>query len=134
MQETSITMWKKFDTFEKGTDFFAWGVQIARYKILDFRKRQNSQEVLLNEKTLVALDALEQKRKGPLPESVDNLKQCVDKLPAQLQELMFLRYGQGVPAKSIARRTGKSVNYVYKMLARMQDLLVACMRRLNFSA
>ncbi|MBI9017508.1 MAG: RNA polymerase subunit sigma-70, partial [Phycisphaerae bacterium] len=29
MQETSAVMWQRFDTFEVGTNFVAWGIKIA---------------------------------------------------------------------------------------------------------
>lgn len=35
MQETSITLWKKFNDFQSGTDFVAWPVTIAKYKALE---------------------------------------------------------------------------------------------------
>jgi len=38
LQETLLEMWRKFDTFEIGTDFVAWGVTVAKYKVFEFRK------------------------------------------------------------------------------------------------
>ena len=30
LQETSLVLWKRFDTYETGTNFFAWACKIAR--------------------------------------------------------------------------------------------------------
>ena len=38
LQETAGTMWKKFNEFKTGTDFLAWGLTIARYNVLNYRK------------------------------------------------------------------------------------------------
>ena len=40
LQEVSTTLWEKFGTFRKGSDFRAWAFQIAHYKVLNFRQRR----------------------------------------------------------------------------------------------
>ena len=44
LQDTTSLMWKKFDEFTEGTSFSGWGIQIAKYKVLEFR-RKNRKEV-----------------------------------------------------------------------------------------
>ena len=39
-QETSVTLWQKFNYFQPGTDFRAWSCRIAYYKVLKLRDRQ----------------------------------------------------------------------------------------------
>ena len=36
LQETNITIWKKADTFEEGTNFNAWACKIAYFHVLSF--------------------------------------------------------------------------------------------------
>ncbi|MCK5000630.1 MAG: hypothetical protein KAS23_13890, partial [Anaerohalosphaera sp.] len=36
LQETATVMWRKFSGFEQGTDFVAWGITIARLRVLKF--------------------------------------------------------------------------------------------------
>jgi len=38
-QETVYVMWDKISTFEIGTDFVAWAVTIAKFKILELLRR-----------------------------------------------------------------------------------------------
>ena len=38
-QETVLVMWSKFDSFEQGTNFVAWGMKIAKYKILQAHRQ-----------------------------------------------------------------------------------------------
>jgi len=40
LQETSLVLWRKFDTFQSGTNFFAWACKIARLQALKHRERQ----------------------------------------------------------------------------------------------
>ena len=42
MQETCSIMWSKIDQFEPGTDFTAWGISIARYRVLTYRRKTQS--------------------------------------------------------------------------------------------
>ena len=36
----STTLWEKYGTFRRGSDFRPWAFQIAHYKVLNFRQRQ----------------------------------------------------------------------------------------------
>ena len=38
MQETATWMWENIDQFTPGTHFGAWGVQVARFKILNLNR------------------------------------------------------------------------------------------------
>src|SRR3954451_5564527 len=39
LQDTTLTMWDKFDAAEPPTDFLAWGRRIAFHKVLDCNKK-----------------------------------------------------------------------------------------------
>ena len=38
VQRTLITLWRRFDQFELGTDFCAWSLTTARYEVLNFQR------------------------------------------------------------------------------------------------
>ena len=39
-QETCIVLWQKFDEFSSGTNFLAWALRIADYKVMNFQQKQ----------------------------------------------------------------------------------------------
>ena len=39
-QETATVLWRKFGEFTEGTNFAAWAASIARYRVLNYRKKQ----------------------------------------------------------------------------------------------
>ncbi|MEM6278217.1 MAG: sigma factor, partial [Verrucomicrobiota bacterium] len=39
-QQANITIWNKRADFEPGTNFKAWAFSIARYEVLNFRKKE----------------------------------------------------------------------------------------------
>jgi RNA polymerase sigma factor (sigma-70 family) len=38
MQRASVVMWKRFGTFESGTDFVAWATTVAFYEVRNFQR------------------------------------------------------------------------------------------------
>ncbi|MEX2673796.1 MAG: sigma-70 family RNA polymerase sigma factor [Phycisphaeraceae bacterium] len=129
MQETTAVMWAKFDAFEPGTDFAAWGLRIARFQVMNYlkikgseRRRFSNEAVeLIVDKFTETVDELEDRR--------DALKRCMDKLPAKDRKLIQLRYEVGTTTRTLADRVGRSIHAVYKALNRTHAQLLACMQR-----
>ena len=40
LQETNLVLWRKFDQYQPGTNFFAWACRITRYEVLKYRERR----------------------------------------------------------------------------------------------
>ena len=49
LQEVWNIMWRKFDQYERGTDFAAWGKKVAYYLIMDYRRKQSLKHVIVND-------------------------------------------------------------------------------------
>ena len=129
MQETTSKMWQKFDTFESGTDIVAWGVAIARYRIMEFRRKQRKDaRIRFSEKTFIELEQESKSRLDDIDEYVNSLKNCVEKLPAHDKSLVVLRYEQGLSVKDISLRMSRTVQNVYYHLSRIHSLLLKCVK------
>ena len=127
MQDTSTIMWKKFDDFELGTDFVAWGVTIAKYRILEYRNKKK--DYALSVETLTML-ADESERMMPEIETRYRVLQgCLSKLKEQDRNLLKLRYTYSYSARMIAKRVGMTVNMVYRHMSRIKLLLINCVRK-----
>ena len=37
LQEANLVLWRKFDQYQEGTNFFAWACQIIRYEVLKYQ-------------------------------------------------------------------------------------------------
>jgi RNA polymerase sigma-70 factor, ECF subfamily len=129
MQETTLTMWRKFGEFEEGTDFRAWGFTIAHYCIMSFRKKQKTLCFHLSDEAIQAIDSDSKDNTKDNDARINALNGCIKKLTPSSQQLLLMRYNQEVPAKTIAVRIGKSVPYVYKALAKIHEFLLRCVRR-----
>ena len=128
LQDTTGTMWKKFDDFHPGSDFLAWGLEIARYKILNFRKQNKRQNLLLDDDVINQIESLSDNKTKP-DQRIDALKICLESLPVDQSSLLRLRYGDGTDVKLIALRLSRSVPWVYKMLTKIHLVLMRCIRQ-----
>ena len=128
LQETTGTMWNKFDQFKSGTDFLAWGFTIARYNILNYRKKNKKQPMILDEDVLNRIESLQVKN-SKSSQRIDALKSCMKLLPGNSSNLIQMRYADGIDVKDIALRLNRSVPWVYKILTRVQLILMRCINR-----
>ena len=128
LQETTSTMWKKFDQFQLGTDFWAWGVTIARYNILNYRKKYNKKPIILDEDVLDRIDSLKDDNSDS-DNRMDALRKCIGLLPGNSSRLVQMRYTDGIDVKEISQRLGRSTPWVYKILSRVHITLMRCINR-----
>ena len=45
LKDVSVVLWKKFDSFEIGTDFGAWAMCVARFTVLNWRRDRKNQRL-----------------------------------------------------------------------------------------
>ncbi|MBI9016179.1 MAG: sigma-70 family RNA polymerase sigma factor [Phycisphaerae bacterium] len=129
LQETTTTMWRNFDRFEIGTDFAAWAVRIAHYKVLDFRRNQYRQRLQFNNDLIENIEGGAILMSDQLNQRLHALQLCKGKLSQQEQQVIELRYEDDASTKEISQQTGRSVHSLYKDLARIHNKLKFCMNK-----
>ncbi len=125
-QETSTTLWQKFDQYRPDTDFRAWASRIAYYKVLKLRDRTirsprlYSSEFLetVSEEMVVMSDTLDSRSEA--------LAWCREKPPRPDSELLANYYDEGSTAKKVAKRLGRSVDTVYRRIRHIHETLFHC--------
>jgi RNA polymerase sigma-70 factor (ECF subfamily) len=129
LQETASVLWRKFDSFQPGSNFLAWALQTARYEVFSFRQRRKRDVLQFSDRFLDAVadeSAAESVRLADLQELLD---QCMDKLPAADRELIGLRYRSDLPVKTLAAQLGRPLSTTYDALNRIRRNLVECVER-----
>ena len=131
LQEASLVMWDKFDEAAPPDDFAAWGCRIAYFKVLDFYKKGHRGKVRFSQALLerVAETAVEQAGTLQLDARRDALAGCVEKLGARDRDLLARRFQPGATTRSTSEQVGRSVEAVYKALARVRHALLECAQR-----
>jgi RNA polymerase sigma-70 factor, ECF subfamily len=125
-QETSLTLWQKFDDFRPGSNFLAWACRVAYFEVLRYRKRTRRERLRFSDDLmnilsgeLSASEEILQARRGALPG-------CMERLPPSDRELVEQRYAGPETILQIAERTGRQVNTLYKALERIRRALMEC--------
>ena len=130
MQETTSMMWQKFDTFETGTDIVAWGVAIARFRILEFRRKKKiNSKIHFSDRTFAELEKESQAGLHDIDDYISALRKCVQELPSRDKALVNLKYEQSLAVKDISMRVGKTVQNIYHHLSRIHTLLLSCVKK-----
>ena len=130
LQETSMTMWDRFEADAPPTEFAAWGKRIAYHKVLDFYKKSQRAQARLS---LIFLKRIAETATGQADELQldarrDALTECVEKLPDRDRELLTHRFADGATTQSASQQTGRSVDAVYKALAKLREALFQCVQ------
>jgi len=134
LQETSLVLWKRFDTYTTGTNFFAWACKIARLQALKYRERRGKAALMFSDELLetLAVEAAEE-RFAPI-NSLEYLRQCLGRLSARDQQLIQKRYEPGVSVGVLAENIGRTTNSLSKSLGRIRRSLLECIERKRVAA
>jgi RNA polymerase sigma-70 factor (ECF subfamily) len=127
LQEVFLIITRKANDFQEGTNFFAWGCTIARFKLLELlRRRARSQA--LSEEVIEALCAVEPENHFD-DSRLAILQHCLEQLAPKARQMMYLRYyGEHSPAQ-IARLVSWTPNAVRVALSRARTVLQDCLER-----
>jgi RNA polymerase sigma-70 factor (ECF subfamily) len=131
LQETSLVMWDKFDADGPPADFLAWGRRIAYHKVLDFYKKAHRAQARLSR---VFVERIAQTATGEaevlrLEERRTALAACLEKLAPRDRDLLNRRFADGATTLSTSEQLGRSVDAVYKALAKLRRSLFDCVQK-----
>ena len=129
LQRTSVTLWRKFETFERGTDFMAWSSTVAFYEAKNFQRMAARSRLCFGDELLETLAA---ERVGDLANTdgrIDALEQCLQKLDEPGRKLIETVYGEGGDVGVLAERLGRAKQTLYNKLNIIRRALADCVTR-----
>lgn len=129
LQRASVVMWRKFGTFEPGTDFIAWATTVAFYEARNFLRVAGRARVEFDDDLLQTLAAERALHVREWPARVEALQVCVEKLNPSQRELLDAIYTRGVEPAEIARQQGRAVQTIYNKLNFIRRALAECVQR-----
>jgi RNA polymerase sigma-70 factor (ECF subfamily) len=129
MQRCSLVLWKRFDQFEPGTNFFAWACQVVRFEVQKYRKSAARDRMVFSEAVMEAVTARTVECDDELQARIGFLQKCVSKLPPEHRELLRLRYDEQRSVGSVAELLKRPIDGVYKALSRIRLSLHICISR-----
>ncbi|MBN1395089.1 MAG: sigma-70 family RNA polymerase sigma factor [Pirellulales bacterium] len=127
LQEANLVLWRKFDQYRQGTNFFAWACRIVRYEVLKHREKSARAASLLDPDVLDRLAELAATQVEHLDEQHRQaLVDCMKRLSPGDRELMHHRYAEALTVKAMAAAMNRSPNAVSQSLGRVRRLLLDC--------
>lgn len=129
LQETSIVLWSKFDSFRQDESFLNWACGVAHLEVLRFYRTNRRRLLPLEESVLEQLMAERLEQTTRLDERRSALADCLAALRARDRKLIERCYEPGVSFKEVAEDLGRPVNAVYKSLGRVRRALYECINR-----
>jgi len=127
-QEVGVLLWRKFDDFEPGTDFGAWALKTARYKVMEWRRAQSKLPVVLDEDALGLLADKVETMSIQQNQRLAALDTCLDRLPDKQRQVIEERYADKSSVVGIAQRWNRSRVAMHQLLKKAHKALRFCIR------
>lgn len=127
LQETNLTLWHKAEDFEAGTSFLAWAGRIARYHVLNYRRKRGRERLVFDEQLFDELSARQAERAEDAGPAAESLRACLKRLPEEQRQLVTQRYAPGGSVQQIAELRGQTVGAVSQALYRIRETLLNCL-------
>lgn len=129
LQDTNLTLWHKGEDFEQGSNFNAWATRIARYHVLNYRRKLSRERVVFDDSLFEELYSRQSERVDEQALYSEAMRGCLQKLPAAHQQLLEQRYSQEGSVTALAKRHGKSVGAISQLLYRLRQSLMDCVHQ-----
>jgi RNA polymerase sigma-70 factor (ECF subfamily) len=128
-QATSLVLWRRFDTFEPESNFFAWARRTAEFTVRNFWRTNQTRSIPRSE---IFLDALATSEPAIGSDSFDSyvekLRDCMEKLCSEDRNLLKLSYMNEMGVQQIADSIARSRQSVGRSLMRIRQSLLRCIQ------
>lgn len=128
MQRTNLTLWRKRETYQSGTNFRAWAFECAKWTMRAYFKEKQRRNWLIIDEGLTR--KITERMAETVPASPDApqaaLRICLDRLRPQDRDLVLSHYEGGDTLADCARRTGRSAGGLKVTLFRLRAALRRC--------
>ena len=129
LQRASLVMWRRFGSFERGTDFIAWATTVAFYEVRNFQRVTGRCRLVFDDELMETLAAERVQHVRQWCARTEALEHCVEKLDSANRALVVAIYTDGTQANEIARQQGCAPKTIYNKLNFIRRALAECVQR-----
>ena len=128
-QETSVTLWEKYDQFDASRSFGAWACGVARLKVLEHFKsnKRPRDRAAFSESLIDALTAIQNRETEIEVARRDALSHCLKQVPQRQRDLLLRCYGGKHSVREVAEELKRTTHSVYSSLRHLRVKLLMCM-------
>jgi RNA polymerase sigma-70 factor (ECF subfamily) len=125
VQECSVALWGKFETYDQSRPFVGWALGFLRLEVLKFL-RKSQRRAQLSERAVEVLMEQEPQNEQ-VEESVNRyLSFCLEQLPDQQRAIIDGYYHQEYSVEELATQYDRTEQAIYKALQRIRASLQLC--------
>jgi RNA polymerase sigma-70 factor (ECF subfamily) len=129
LQRASVTMWRRFSTFEQGSDFVAWATTIAFYEVRNFQRVTNRSRLEFSDALVQTLANERGQDIRKWDRRFEALERCVQKLDPASRTLVDALYSGEMTAGDLASKQGKSIQSIYNKISGIRRALAECVQK-----
>ena len=129
LQETARQIATRFDEYDTTRPFGPWAMGVAKYKVMEWRRRQKKAALLFDEDAIEAIHFSYTDPKVDWGETGHAIDLCLKKASPAAEKLLVMRYLEDLKPAEIAKRTQSTANSVSVRLSRARDALRDCIER-----
>ncbi len=126
MQEASLALWNKWETYDPQRSFVSWACGVARFEVLRHRRRLATSKMWFTDELIELLASEYEQDANVYKTRLEALPNCVERLDKRQREYIRLRYRAGGSIRSVIDATGRPQSTVYRMLGGIRSLLRDC--------
>jgi len=126
VQQTAMSLWEKFDSYDPSLPFTPWACRFALNKTRQWIERRQRWQALLEGGLAEELAQRREELRPELDSRLKYLERCLGKLPERQRLLVEGYYYRRDAIEALANHSGRSVAATYKMLQRVRQLLQSC--------
>ncbi len=133
MQEVAVLLWQKFAEFDGTRDFRKWAFGVARFEVLAFLRDRARDRHVFDDALLSQLADEAALAAGRHDTQREALETCLQKLTTQQRDLVLRAYAPQANMGDLAGERGQTPMSLYKVLHRIRQALLDCVRREIFN-
>jgi RNA polymerase sigma-70 factor (ECF subfamily) len=126
LKETCLTIYDKFAEFTQGTDFLAWAMRIAWWKVRAARQKFARSKVIFSDEVMEVVAHTAESMQDENNAMHTALASCLQKLNERDRRMILTRYEPGSGVERAALVSGRSTQAAYKALMRIKQVLHDC--------
>lgn len=117
LQKVCLTMWRKYDNFNKSTEFMAWACTIAKYEISNYKRSLSRCPVSFDSQVYEDVSKFHKTEfSNTSNEKYDKLQTALKSLDKESRNLLIAVYIDNQEVRELAREAGKAYQTYYNKL------------------
>ncbi len=130
VQETNLFLWERRRDFVRGSNFRAWAMRVAWFKVMaERRDRSREGRVVFSESMLERLAERAEERLDQADLRLDALRHCIDRCRPQDRRILEWKYSRRASLTELAKANDCAPNAMHKMISRLRLALRHCVEK-----